>query len=274
MEPIRTLIVDDEPLARTGMSDYLNRLDYLTEVGQARDGLEALNLLQSKTVELMLLDVQMPGLSGVELLRGLRKPPLVIFTTAHPSFAVEGFELEAVDYLLKPIPFTRFLRAAQRAVDRLRPTESTIPTTPEMPAPALRRNPPVIEDADELRGNRNHRQNERTPAANGGPADIFIREEGRVERVMVQDILFAESMQNYCKIHTAVRTYLPLLPLKDLEAALPTTKFFRIHRSYLVRLGAVTALEGNQVRIGEALLPVSRAQRSELERALVGDRLL
>jgi DNA-binding response OmpR family regulator len=120
MDPIRTIIVDDEPLARTGMSDYLGRLDYLSEVGQARDGIEALNMLQDRRVELMLLDVQMPGLSGVELLRGLRTPPLVIFTTAHPSFAVEGFELEALDYLLKPIPFPRFLQAAQRALDRLR----------------------------------------------------------------------------------------------------------------------------------------------------------
>lgn len=256
MEPIRTLIVDDEPLARTGMSDYVGRLDFLEEVGQARDGIEALNLLRNSSAELLLLDVQMPGLSGVELLRALRTPPLVIFTTAHPSFAVEGFELEALDYLLKPIPFPRFMRAAQRALERLRPGN------PEPKPPVA--DPDITTPA----------AGASIPARDNTPTDLFIREEGRVERIFQKDILFAESMQNYCKIYTPYRTYLPLLPLKELEAALPPDKFFRTHRSYLVRLGAVTALEGNQLRIGERLLPVSRSQRSALERALVGDRLL
>jgi DNA-binding LytR/AlgR family response regulator len=262
MDPIRTIIVDDEPLARTGMSDYLGRLDYLSEVGQARDGIEALNMLQDRRVELMLLDVQMPGLSGVELLRGLRTPPLVIFTTAHPSFAVEGFELEALDSLLKPSPFPRFLQAAQRALDRLRSpgrgAEATLPDEGQA-ASAAPRHPALRRPSQDMKAS---------------PEDIFIREEGRVERVFIDDILFAESMQNYCKIYTAHRTYLPLLPLKDLAAALPETMFSRTHRSYLVRLGAVTALEGNQVRIGDHLLPVSRSHRADLELALVGDRLL
>ncbi|MEO0734186.1 MAG: response regulator, partial [Bacteroidota bacterium] len=108
---IRTLIVDDEPLARTGLSDYVGRVDFLTEVGQARDGMETITFLEKNAVDLLLLDVQMPGLTGIDLVRSLTHPPAVVFTTAHPGFAVEGFELDAVDYLLKPIPFPRFLKA-------------------------------------------------------------------------------------------------------------------------------------------------------------------
>ncbi|WP_273446974.1 LytR/AlgR family response regulator transcription factor [Neolewinella agarilytica] len=244
---IKTLIVDDEPLARTGLSDYLHRVDFLTEAGQARDGMEALRLIESLQIDLLLLDVQMPGLSGTELMQSLRHPPAVIFTTAHPGFAVEGFELNAIDYLLKPISFPRFLRAALKARDKLSPESLTASSTATAPASA-----PNKEE----------------------PEDIFIRQEGRVERLLLKDILYAESMQNYCRIHTVNGSHLPLLPLKELIQALPEADFFQIHRSYVVNLKAVEAIVGNQLRIGPQLLPVSRSKRAELERRLVGNRLL
>ncbi|MEM9929777.1 MAG: LytTR family DNA-binding domain-containing protein [Bacteroidota bacterium] len=244
---LQTLIVDDEPLARTGLSEYVERVDFLIEVGQARDGMEALHLIKTLEVDLLLLDVQMPGLSGTELMRTLTRPPAVIFTTAHPGFAVEGFELDALDYLLKPISFPRFLRAVLKARDKLLP--AAIPAAPPSPAPAASPPPAKMED-------------------------LFIREEGRVERLLVKDILYAESMQNYCRIHTVHGSHLPLLPLKELIEALPASDFFQIHRSYVVNLKAVEAIVGNQVRIGAALLPVSRPNREALEKKLVGDRLL
>ena len=237
---IRTLIVDDEPLARTGLSDLVGRIDFLREVGQARSGLEVLSFLQHSSIDLLLLDVQMPGLSGPELLRTLPRPPAVIFTTAHPSFAVEGFELDAVDYLLKPIAFPRLLRAALRARDRLCP--------------------PSADEADEADGS-------------ARADDIFIREEGRVERILIDDILYAEAMQNYCRIHTRSRSYLPLLPLSQLAGALPD-HFLSIHRSYLVNQRKVEGFEGNQVRIAGSLLPISRGNREEVLRRLIGDRIL
>ena len=244
---IRVMIVDDEPLARQGMSDYVARVDFLTETGQARTGMEAIARLDDMEVDLLLLDVQMPGLSGVELMESLRKPPAVIFTTAHPGFAVAGFELNAVDYLLKPIAFPRFLKAALKARDRLSaPTGGTLPHS-TAPASA----PKTLAEQD-----------------------LFVREEGRVERIATADILYAESMQNYCRIHTTGESYLPLLPLRELEDALPEEYFFRIHRSYIVRLSAVEAIDGHQVRIGDKLLPVSRANREELRRRLFGGRLL
>jgi DNA-binding LytR/AlgR family response regulator len=252
---IKTLVVDDEPLARAGLSDYLSRVDFLTEAGQARDGMEALRLIESQQIDLLLLDVQMPGLSGTELMQSLRHPPAVIFTTAHPGFAVEGFELNAIDYLLKPISFPRFLRAVLKAKEKLMPEGDTAPLTSVAPASA----PPAKPTYD---------------TQHEAPEDLFIREEGRVERLLLKDILYAESMQNYCRIHTVNGSHLPLLPLKELIQALPEADFFQIHRSYVVNLKAVEAIVGNQLRIGQELLPVSRANRAELERRLVGNRLL
>lgn len=244
---IRVLIIDDEPLARSGMSDYVGRVDFLTEVGQARDGMEAVSLLGEFEVDLLLLDVQMPGLNGVELMESLRRPPSVIFTTAHPGFAVDGFELNALDYLLKPITFPRFLKAALKAKERLLlPEEPTTHPT----------------------------QNAKKPPTTPPQADLFIKVDGRVQRLELSQILYAESMQNYCRIHTIKETYLPLLPLKELEQALPADDFFRIHRTCIVRLAAIEALDGNQVRIGEKWLPVSRPNRAPLAQRLIGGRLL
>ncbi|MEM6769096.1 MAG: response regulator transcription factor [Bacteroidota bacterium] len=247
---LTTLIVDDEPLARSGLSDYVGRIDFLTEIGQAKDGMEALSLLSEQSVNLLLLDVQMPGLSGVDLLRSLERPPAVVFTTAHPSFAVEGFELNAVDYLLKPISFPRFLRAMLKVRSRYTNNSPTVEsvTLPEMELTEKKVAAPVT--------------------------DLFIREEGRVERILLADILYAESMQNYCRIHTTTGSYLPLIPLKELREALPEADFMQIHRSYIVNLRAVNAIVGHQVRIGNDLLPVSRPNRAQLEQRLVGNRLL
>ncbi|MEM9836064.1 MAG: response regulator, partial [Bacteroidota bacterium] len=181
---LKTLIVDDEPLARTGISDYVQRIDFLEEVGQARDGMEALEQLTTLDVDLVFLDVQMPGLNGVDLVRSLQRPPAIIFTTAHPGFALEGFELDAIDYLLKPIPFPRFLKASLKARNRLiKQDNPTAPATPDQPLISLQ------------------------------TKDIFIREEGRIERLLIADILYAESMQNYCRIITRHGSHLPLLPL-------------------------------------------------------------
>ncbi len=234
---LSTLIVDDEPLARGGLSEFVARVDFLTEAGQCRSGMDALSFLQRQPVDLLLLDVQMPGLNGTDLVRALPEPPAVIFTTAHPSFAVEGFELHAVDYLLKPIGFPRFLRAVLRAREQI--------------APASAPSSPALEETD-----------------------IFIREDGRVTRLRTAHILYAEAMQNYCRIHTTQGNFLPLLPLSQLLSSLPGDRFTQIHRSYLVNLDRVDGVEGNQVRIGDKRLPISRSKREEVMERLLGDRLL
>jgi DNA-binding LytR/AlgR family response regulator len=243
MTALRTLIVDDEPLAREGLSDYVNQVDFLTEVGQAREGLEALHLLKEHPVDLLLLDIQMPGLSGLDLIRTLRQPPLVILTTAHPSFAVEGFELDVVDYLLKPITFPRFLRAALRAQSRHGGPAA---------APAAPANPAAPEAEDHF----------------------FVRVDNRVERIRFAEIRYLEAMQNYVRIHTDRGAFLPLLTLKSCLAALPADRFLQVHKSYAVQLARVTAFEGNELHLGEATVPVSRSRRAEVEQRLLGGRLL
>ncbi|MEM6398110.1 MAG: LytTR family DNA-binding domain-containing protein [Bacteroidota bacterium] len=230
--PIKTFIVEDEPLARKGISEYVDKTDFLIPVGQAADGLEALEKLQvqHEDVELLLLDIQMPGLSGVDLIGALKRPPEVIFTTAHPGFAVQGFELEAVDYLLKPITYPRFFKAALKAREKLRPMNTAVP----------------------LKRPENDQQ------------ELFLRLESRIERILVEDILYVESMQNYCRVVTTSGDLLPLIPLKDIEAALPEELFFQIHRSYIVALSKIESLEGNRVRIADRWLPVSRRRKERL----------
>lgn len=243
MHALRTLIVDDEPLARAGMSDYVSRLDWLEEAGQAANGLVALEMIQQQPVDLLLLDVQMPGLSGLDLLRSLTKPPAVILTTAHPDFAVESFDLDVVDYLLKPIAFARFLKAVLRVRERL--TEST--STASLPTNSA-------------------------PAAS--PQPLFIKHNGRVEKVAPGAILYVESLENYCQIHTVSGTITALLTLKDLLGALPETDFLQVHRSYVVNLKHVSAGEGNQLVIGQAHVPISRSRRAEVQERIFGGRLL
>ncbi|MEM7575613.1 MAG: LytTR family DNA-binding domain-containing protein [Bacteroidota bacterium] len=241
MSPIRTLIVDDEPLAREGISAYLHQLDFLKEIGQAKNGLEAMQLLQAAdpVCELLLLDIQMPGLSGTELVETLAQPPAVVFTTAHPSFAVQGFELNALDYLLKPITFPRFLKAMLKVQRQLRPLNNSIPPTTT----------------------RTEKQQE---------SAIFIRVEGRIEKVLHRDIYYIESLQNYCRIITSAGPLLPLISLKELLAQLPAEDFIQTHRSYLVRLSAISAIEGQQVRVNQDLVPVSRSRRVVVEQAWMG----
>lgn len=243
--PIRTFIVEDEPLARQGMRDYVDKTDFLVEHGVATDGLDALQQLQGGNldVELLLLDIQMPGLSGVDLMNSLKRAPEVIFTTAHPGFAIQGFELEAIDYLLKPITYPRFFKAVLRARQKLRSEPTAHTQTVQM------------EPQEENK-------------------ELFLRLENRIQRILINDILYVESMQNYCRVVTDTDDYLPLIPLKDIEAALPGRYFFQIHRSYLVALSKIESLEGNQIKIRDRWLPVSRRRKEELAKRWLGDKLL
>jgi len=240
MRSIRTLVIDDEPLARAGLVEYLQRIEFLAFAGEASDGLQALQLIQSTKPDLLLLDVQMPGLSGLDLLRSLNQPPCVILTTAHPAFAVESYTLEVTDYLLKPIRFPRFLQAVLRVQQQL--------NNPQRPAAAV----PTTERADH----------------------VFIRQEGRIEKIQFSEVQYLESMQNYVKIHTDRGVFVPLLTLKHCLARFPSSNFLQIHKSYAVNLDRVEALAGNQLIVNGQHLPISRSKREEVEQRVLRDRLL
>lgn len=218
MTTIRCIAVDDEPLSLKIIEKYvadLPQLELLTTCGDAFEAMEALRTLQ---VDLMFLDINMPRLSGISLLKALGRPPLVIFTTAYPEFAVEGFELEAVDYLLKPFSQERFIKAVNRAAQKL--------ATPEIPETQ-------------------------------GPDFFMAKVDKKLFKIDFQDILYLEAYGDYVKIFLKDKMLLTKERLSVVEQQLPPKLFFRIHRSYLIALSAIEFIEGNMVKIGKEKLPIS-----------------
>ncbi len=231
---LRCIAVDDEPLALEVLESYIRKVPSLQLVGLCGGALEAIRVLAPGAVDLVFLDVDMPDLTGTQLLRTLKHPPLVIFTTAYPDYALEGFELDAVDYLLKPIPFDRFLRAVNKAQERLHP-----PTAPA----AVATTPPASE-----------------------PNFIFVKTEYKTLRVDLDDILYVEGLKDYVLIHTRQKKIITLLSLNKMVEKLPPTHFLRVHRSFIVAVNKMDSIERNRIRIGDAEIPVGDLYRDGLGR--------
>jgi DNA-binding LytR/AlgR family response regulator len=236
MNVINCLIVDDEELARNLLENYINRLPHLQIVGKCADPLEAMQVLQEKTVDLMFLDIQMPELTGVEFLKILTQKPLVIFTTAYKEYALEGYELDIVDYLLKPFRFKRFLQAVNKAGKTLKNEKTEEVNTPSIPQKKITEKPYIL-----------------------------VKSDFKIFRILYDDILYIESMKEYVAYHTTTnKRTLSLGSLKKLEIDLPSDKFMRIHKSYIVANAKVSALEGNQVHIGTIKLPIGTSYREKV----------
>ncbi len=234
----RCLIVDDEPLAREGLGKYVQKMPGLTLVGSCQSAFEVLQYLQKEKIDLLFLDIQMPDMTGLELIKALPTPPKVIFTTAYREFAVEGFDLNAIDYLVKPIPFDRFARAVQKAQKVLGAN---------------------VQDAKQ------------EPTQSD---QIFIKSDGQIIKIPIREIRYAESAKDYVFIHTETQRYMALLSLKQLEGNLPRSLFFRVHRSYLVAIAAINRLEGYHLFIGETRIPISRSLHDDIYQRVIGGRLL
>lgn len=236
MNPIRCLVVDDEELARTLLENYIGRLPHLVLAGQCKDPLEAMQVLQSGPVDLLFLDIQMPGLTGVEFLRTLKTKPVVIFTTAYPDYAIEGYALDVTDYLLKPFSFERFVQAVNKAAEMLRlkngapPSSGTAENHPDAPARDF----------------------------------ILVKSEHKIHRLKFDDIAYIESMREYVAYHTPQGRILSLQSLKSLEEELPADRFIRIHKSYIVAIDRIETLEGNLLHIGKVKLPVGASYREQV----------
>lgn len=237
MDKINCLIVDDEELARNLVENYINRLLHLNVVGKCANPFEAMQVLQEKKVDLMFLDIQMPELTGVEFLRTLPQKPLVIFTTAYKEYAMEGYELDVVDYLLKPFRFERFLQAVNKAGKLLKPDNKE--DNNAAPSPARQ---PEEKQKDY----------------------ILVKSDFKVFRIFFKDILYIESMKEYVAYHTPHGRTLSLGSLKKLEQELPPELFMRIHKSYIANISYIAALEGNMVHLGKKKLPIGTSYKEEV----------
>jgi DNA-binding LytR/AlgR family response regulator len=233
------IIIDDEPLARKGLREYISDVGFLHLAGEFDTPLKAASLCSTQQVQLLFLDIQMPKLSGMDFLKSLPQPPPVIFTTAYPQFALDGFELNALDYLVKPISFERFLKAALKAKayyevrQQARPPETAI------------------------------------------PADHFyIKEDSRLTKLFFNDILFAEALQNYVAIHTTSKKYITYLTFSAVEAYLPPEQFIKTHKSYIIAISKVDSIEGTEIRIGNHSIPISRNLKDVVLEKLLGNRFL
>lgn len=233
MNAITCIIIDDEPLARKGLREYVADVDFLLLAGEFDNPLKAAKRIAEGGIQLMFLDIQMPKLSGIELFRSLEGPPPVIFTTAFPQYAIDGFELNALDYLVKPVSFDRFYKAALRAKDyyEVRETNNTAGT-----------------DSGEY---------------------FYIKVDNKLVRIAFDEVLYVEALQNYVSIHTGTKKYITYLTLKTIEEFLPANRFIKTHKSYIVAAARIDSIEGNDIRIGDHTIPISRNSREE-----VMDRLL
>jgi DNA-binding LytR/AlgR family response regulator len=222
---LKTIIVEDEPLAQHGLADYIADLPFLDLVGTAEDPLDALDLLTNQTIDLMFLDIQMPKMTGLDLLRTLKNPPLVIITTAYKDYALEGYAFNIVDYLIKPIPFERFTAATMKAKDffvKNKPNQ-----TPSEPY-------------------------------------FFIKCDTKLEKIYHHELLFIEADANYVTFHTLHKKYLSYLTIKNVEDFLPTNQFVRIHKSYLVAIDKIQSIDKTSLIVGQIKLPLSRNYRDTL----------
>ena len=234
---IRCLAVDDEPPALQVLKNYIMSVHNLELAGTCADAVEALNYLRQQTVDLLFLDIQMPNLLGTDLIRTLKIPPKVIFTTAYRKFAVEGFELDAVDYLLKPISFERFLKAVNKVME----------TSLE-----------VLENSGNNHDPQNNVQN----------AFINLRAERKNIKIPLDQIIFIESLKDYIKVVTVTKNIITKQSISSVEELLSKNRFVRIHRSYIVALDKIESFTSDTIEIAKHELPISRMYRHEVEKIL------
>lgn len=233
---INCLIVEDEPLARNLMTAYIEKIPYLNLLQACSNPLEAIDFLRENHVDLLFLDVQMPEITGITLLKILQKKPLVILTTAYSEYALEGYEHDVMDYLLKPITFERFLKAVEKAHVRLSNTQN-ITIIQEK----------IINTTDNVQ------------------PFIFVKDGTKLVKIKLSDILYVEGLKDYVTIHTRTQKVVTLQRLKILEEELPENKFIRIHNSYIVAFEAIDAIEKEKVQIGSVFIPISDTYRKSFK---------
>lgn len=239
MQPINCLVIDDEPLARKGLKEYIEETGFLRLEAECDTAIKATEALSSGRIQLLFLDIQLPKITGLDFFRSMRQAPPVIFTTAYPEYALEGFELNALDYLVKPISFERFLRAALKAKEYYEVRQQTLSAKNEN------------EQKEDF---------------------FFVKADNKLVRIFFDEVLFVEALQNYVAIHTRERKIITYLTFSAVADYLPPEQFIRTHKSFIVAAARIDNIEGNEIRIGSHHIPISRGNREEVMEKLLRGR--
>lgn len=232
--PVKCLIIDDEPPARDVLRRYVEQLPMLQFCGECGNAIEALTLLQHHSIDLLFLDIRMPQISGIDFLKTLKHAPKVIFTTAYSEYALEGYELDIVDYLMKPVRFDRFLKAVNKAF----PLQDIKQVKTE----------PVKEK--------------------GGEAFVYFRADRKMVKVLLNDILYIESMKDYVKVFTHNATIITKQPISSVESMLPENKFIRTHRSFIVSVDKIRSFTNELLEVGKTEVPIGKLYRNSVLKVL------
>lgn len=235
---LHCLVIDDEPLARKGLKEYIDDVEFLALAGEYDSPLKAMEQLNGGIVQLIFLDIQLPKITGLQFFQSLKQAPPVIFTTAYPQYALEGFELNALDYLVKPISFDRFLKAALKA--------------------------------KEYYEVRNQNKITSQPAADY----LFVKVDGKLVKVLYDDILFVEAVQNYVMIHTKEKKLMTYLTFHAIEEFLPSNQFIKTHKSYLVAVSKIESIDGSCIQVKNHTIPISRNLKEDVIERLTNNRFL
>jgi two-component system LytT family response regulator len=223
---INCLVVDDEPIARQGMLEYVEQVEFLNAAAVCKNAIEASSALENQKIDLVFLDIQMPKISGIDFLKNLQDPPPVIFTTAFPEYAIEGYELNILEYLLKPISFERFFKAVIKAQAYInsKSKQGEIAVEPY----------------------------------------FFIKSNLKIEKIFIDDILYVEALSNYIILHTKNKKHVVYMSFKGIESQLPRHLFLKIHKSFIVAVSAIQTIDSNELILADHILPISKSYRQSL----------
>ncbi|WP_431167332.1 LytR/AlgR family response regulator transcription factor [Tenacibaculum halocynthiae] len=227
---VNCIIIDDEPMAREILVTYITRIPNLYLIKSCSNAIEALNLINDKNIDLLFLDINMPEISGLSLAKSIHKKTKIIFTTAYREYAADGFDLQAIDYLLKPIAFDRFLQAVNKFLE--------IPST-------LKNHP--LENKSFTNNN-----------------FIFVRVDRKMLKIDFDSILYIESLSDYIKIHTKNKTIVTRETITNIQTKLPTTSFLRIHRSFIISISTINSYTNEYIEINKKAIPISRSYKEEV----------
>ena len=235
---LNCIIVDDEPMARKVLEQYIEDVEYLKLLGKAENPIKAQALLADHQVDLMFLDINMPQMSGIDFLKSSSTLPMTILTTAYSDFALEGFELDVLDYLVKPFSEERFLKACIKAKEYYELTHHS--TKPD------------------------------TPKANY----FFVKCDGKIEKIFYEDLIYVEAMQNYVALHTEERKLMVYLTIKSIEEQLPPGIFLKIHKSTIINTTKIKSIQGNEIDLGKDRVTISQSQFDAVMKQIVNDKMI